>query len=192
MERLEVEIVSSISDFEKGFAKASSSLKGFKNAVDNQLKGVDSTISSFSSAVTSNLAGIFSVGAIAGFGKAVISVTSDFEKYNAVLGNSLSSTALASLKIKEIQEFAAKTPFSVNELTASFVKLANSGFKPVGDEMTKLGDLAASTGKTFDQLAEAILDAQTGEFERLKEFGIRAKDAGDKVIFTYLFISFIT
>jgi len=34
-------------------------------------------------------------------------------------------------------------------------------------------------------LAEAILDAQTGEFERLKEFGIRAQDAGDKVIFTF-------
>src|SRR5690606_41770376 len=33
--------------------------------------------------------------------------------------------------------------------------------------------------------SEAILDAQTGEFERLKEFGIRAKDAGDSVIFTY-------
>lgn len=70
-------------------------------------------------------------------------------------------------------------------LTGVFVKLANAGFRPTGQQMTKLGDLASSTGKQMDQLAEAIIDAQTGEFERLKEFGIRAKDAGDSVIFTY-------
>jgi hypothetical protein len=35
------------------------------------------------------------------------------------------------------------------------------------------------------ELAEAILDAQSGEFERLKEFGIKSKDAGDDVIFTF-------
>ena len=52
-------------------------------------------------------------------------------------------------------------------------------------EMTSLGDLASSTGKSFDQLTEAALDAMTGEFERLKEFGIRAKSEGDKVKFTF-------
>jgi tetratricopeptide (TPR) repeat protein len=51
--------------------------------------------------------------------------------------------------------------------------------------MRLLGDLASSTGKSFDQLAEAILDAQTGEFERLKEFGVRAAVAGDQVTFTF-------
>ena len=51
--------------------------------------------------------------------------------------------------------------------------------------MRKLGDLASSTGKDFDQLAEAIIDAQTGEFERLKEFGIRASKQGDEVKFTF-------
>lgn len=130
-------------------------------------------------------AGAFSIGAIANFGQKVIEVTAAFQKFRAVLGNTLGSTALADLKLKEIQDFAAKTPFGVNELTEAFVKLANSGFKPTGDQMTALGDLAASTGKSFDQLAEAILDAQGGEFERLKEFGVRAKDAGDSVIFTY-------
>jgi hypothetical protein len=51
--------------------------------------------------------------------------------------------------------------------------------------MRKLGDLASSTGKSFGQLAEAILDAQTGEFERLKEFGVKASVAGDKVTFSF-------
>jgi hypothetical protein len=53
------------------------------------------------------------------------------------------------------------------------------------NQMRSMGDLASSVGKSFDQLAEAILDAQSGEFERLKEFGIKSKDAGDNVIFTF-------
>jgi hypothetical protein len=48
-------------------------------------------------------------------------------------------------------------------------------------QMTSLGDLASSTGKDFDQLVEAMIDAQTGEFERLKDFGIRAEKNGKKV-----------
>ena len=57
----------------------------------------------------------------------------------------------------------------------------NRGVLPTQDEMTKLGDLASSQGKGFDQLTEAMLDAQTGEFERLKEFGIKASKSGDIV-----------
>ena len=158
----------------------------------SETRNTTSNVNSGTSSMTSGLnklggavATAFSVGAVIGFGKSVIQTTSEFEKFSAVLGNTLGSQALADLKLKELQEFASKTPFGVNELTGAFVKLANSGFKPTGEQMTKLGDLASSTGKSFDQLAEAILDAQSGEFERLKEFGVRAKDAGDKVIFTY-------
>ena len=135
------------------------------------------------------LAAYFSVQAITDFGRKVIDVTAEFEKFQAVLTNTLGSDALASSIMSQIEQFAAQTPFSVRELTDSFVKLANQGFVPTGREMRQLGDIAASTGKTFNQLAEAILDAQTGEYERLKEFGIRAKDAGDSVIFTFKGVS---
>lgn len=175
---LSVELEARVSNFVSGMRQA--------GTVSQQTaKTVTSSTSKIASAVTSQLAGAFSAAAFVSFGKAVLDVTSEFQKFNAVLGNTLGSSTLASLKLKEIQDFAAKTPFGVNELTGAFVKLANSGFKPTGDQMRALGDLASSTGKSFDQLAEAILDAQSGEFERLKEFGVRAKDAGDSVIFTY-------
>lgn len=176
--QLSVELLAKIENFKKGFKEAG-------EAVSSAGKVIDTGVNKISSAVTSKFAGIFSTTALVGFGKAVLDVTADFQKFSAVLGNTLGSSSLAKLKLKEIQDFAAKTPFGVNELTGAFVKLANAGFKPTGDQMTRLGDLASSTGKSFDQLAEAILDAQSGEFERLKEFGIRAKDAGDSVIFTY-------
>ena len=46
------------------------------------------------------------------------------------------------------------------------------------------GDMAAATNKSFDQATEALIDAQTGELERLKEFGItKAKivEQGEKM-----------
>jgi hypothetical protein len=185
MQGIEIPIGAPLGQLDRDLKGAEKKLKGFTSSAKTNLKGFSSTASSAFKGAGLALAGAFSAGAFISFGKEVLAVTAEFEKFGAVLGNTLGSNALANLKLKEIEEFAAKTPFSVQELTNSFVKLANQGFKPTGDEMRRLGDLAASTGKSFDQLAEAILDAQTGEFERLKEFGIRAQDAGDKVIFTF-------
>jgi hypothetical protein len=131
------------------------------------------------------MAGAFAVSSIIGFGKSVVDITAKFQKFDAVLTNTLGSKSEAQKALAMIKSFAASTPFAVDELTDSFVKLANQGFKPTQDEMRKLGDLAASQGKSFNQLTEAIIDAQTGEFERLKEFGIRASKAGDQVKFTF-------
>lgn len=172
--QLTVELRAQITNYVNGMREASKETKSTENVVDKA-----------SGNIKNALLGAFSIGSIVAFGKAVVDATAEYQKFGAVLGNTLGSSALANLKLKELQDFAAKTPFSVNELTASYVKLANAGFKPNSEQLTKLGDLASSTGKSFDQLAEAILDAQSGEFERLKEFGVRSKDAGDSVIFTY-------
>lgn len=129
-------------------------------------------------------AAIAAIG-IATLGRQIINVTAEFQKFGAVLTNTLGSRSQAQKAFTDIRKFAAETPFSVQEITASFVKLANQGFKPTLAELKKLGDLAAAQGKGFDQLTEAIIDAQTGEFERLKEFGIRASKAGDQVSFTF-------
>lgn len=154
--------------------------RGLKRA-KSELSGFDSAMSK----IGSRIAAAFTVAAVAQFSMQVINVTSEFQKYNAVLTNTLGSQGMAAAKLEELTQFAAKTPFQINQLTGAFVKLANQGFVPTGDEMRKLGDLASSTGKEFDQLAEALIDAQTGEFERLKEFGIKAAKNGDMVKFTF-------
>ncbi|MGV8864108.1 MAG: DUF4214 domain-containing protein, partial [Pseudomonas sp.] len=43
------------------------------------------------------------------------------------------------------------------------------------------GNTASAMGKDLNQMIEAVADAATGEFERLKEFGIKAKVNGDQV-----------
>lgn len=148
--------------------------KAWKN-VQNTIKGI-------------GLAGLFA-GAVAGAKQMftqMFQVRSEFEKFEAILQNSFNgSRSEAVQSMKMIQEIAAETPFSVQELTNSYVKLVNQGYKPTSEEIVKLGDLAATQGKQMDQLTEALIDAQVGEFERLKEFGIRANKEGDKVTFTF-------
>jgi hypothetical protein len=117
--------------------------------------------------------------------KSIIESTAEMEKYQAVLTNTFGSENQAKASMQMITDFAIKTPFQIDKLTESYVKLVNQGFTPTEKEMTSLGDLASSTGKEFDQLVEAMLDAQTGEFERLKTFGITANTEGDKVKFTF-------
>jgi hypothetical protein len=115
----------------------------------------------------------------------VIGVRQEFEKYEAILTNSLGSQKAARKELNMLKQFAAETPFALNELTGAFVKLTNYGLKPTRDDLVKYGDLASSVGKGFDQFTEAIADAVTFEFERLKEFGIKAKKQGDQITFTF-------
>lgn len=135
--------------------------------------------------IGSTLGIAFGAETVINFGREVINTTAKFQKFEAVLTNTLGNNSEAKQALQDITDFAAKTPFQVDELTASYVKLANQGFRPTLDQMRALGDLAAAQGKSFEQLTEAIIDAQTGEFERLKEFGIRASKEGDKVTFTF-------
>jgi len=109
----------------------------------------------------------------------------EFAKYEAVLRNTLRSQEKAAQAMKMLQQLAADTPASLKEWTEAFIKLVNRGIKPTSDELINMGDLASSQGKDVDQLIEAILDAMTGENERLKEFGIKASKNGNTVKYTF-------
>lgn len=113
------------------------------------------------------------------------STRKEFAKYEAVLRNTLQSQEKAAAAMKMLQQLAADTPGSLQEWTEAYIKLVNRGIKPTTAELTNMGDLAASQGKSVDQLIEAILDAMTGENERLKEFGIKASKSGNTVKYTF-------
>jgi hypothetical protein len=186
--RIEVEIGAKTDKLKSGLGGAKTEVQNFSKEVEKSgkisVKSTDQMSTAFAG-VGKVIAGAFAADALLGFGKAILDTTAEFQKFEAVLTNTLGSNSAAKGALSLIVDFASKTPFQVNELTESFVKLANRGFIPNIKQLTQLGDLAASTGKSFDQLTEAILDAQTGEFERLKEFGIRASQSGDQVAFTF-------
>ena len=159
--------------------------------VQQEVAGVTETTSTMKQVMTNAFA--FAVGGgieqgiekVVEMGKSIFTTSAKFETYGKVLANALGSESLGQKALKDIQAMAAKTPISVDELTSSFIKFVNRGLNPSMTELSKLGDLASSQGQSFDQLTEAVLDAGTGEFERLKEFGIGASKAGDQVTFSF-------
>lgn len=116
---------------------------------------------------------------------AVFNVRKEFAKYGVTLQNALQSHLKSVIAMKMLKDLALETTFEFDQLTESYIKMVNRGIIPSKNEIIKLGDLAESQGKSMDQLVEGLLDAQTGEFERLKEFGIRARKEGDKVKFSF-------
>lgn len=112
----------------------------------------------------------------------------DVEKTRIAFENLYGSAERAGSMMMKITDFANKTPFEFGEIADMALKLKNVA--GVTDEqlipsLTNLGDIASSQGKPISQAVEAFNDAITGEFERLKEFGIVAKSNGDKVALTF-------
>ena len=107
------------------------------------------------------------------------------ENLKAQLKTIEGSAAAAEAAYAKIAKFAQTTPYELEQVTAAYVSLANRGLKPTEEQLQAIGDMAASQQKPLQQYVEAILDAMTGENERLKEFGIKAAKSGDQVSFTF-------
>lgn len=110
----------------------------------------------------------------------VVSTAGMFQKYESVLTNALDgSSDKAKAYLSDINSFAAKTNFQLDELTDDFIKFVNRGVTPSMDAMKRMGDFTNTVAKPFDQLTEAILDINNPE--RWKEFGVRVQTEGNKV-----------
>lgn len=115
-----------------------------------------------------------------------LKAAADMESMNISLKTSFQGNAKAAGKaFDDINKFAAKTPYELQEVMTGFIKLKNMGLDPSEEALTAYGNTASAMGKSLNDMVEAVADAATGEFERLKEFGIKASSQGDKVTFMF-------
>ena len=142
---------------------------------------------------TGGLAKGFGVAAVAvaGLTAATAALWSTFnnirsaQKLNAMLKTATGSIEGAEIAMAELGATAAQMPNTLEEIANSFIKLKNLGLDPSEEALLSYGNTAAAMGKSLDQFIEAVADATTNEFERLKEFGIKSKQEGENVKFTF-------
>lgn len=120
------------------------------------------------------------------FKREFIDTASQFEKFETVLKTLEGSTEKARKSMAWIQQFGATTPYEIDGVTESFVRLKAYGIDPMDGTLQTLGDTAAAMDKPIMQAVEAIADAITGENERLKEFGIKAAKGGGQITYEYV------
>lgn len=99
----------------------------------------------------------------------------DLEGYRVQLETATKDTKKAADIMKYSIDLANRTPFEGGQLVEGAAKFEAMGLS-AEKWLTYAGDMAAATNKDFDQSVEAIIDAQAGELERLKEFGIKKSD----------------
>jgi hypothetical protein len=163
-----------VKDLKKGLKEASKEIEKFNKKND---KATDKAAISWKKVGSAIGAGLIA--------KFVLDTSVTFQKLNASLVTVTGSTKAANATFLQLQEFSKKTPFQIQEVTAAFIKMKALGLNPTEESLTSFGNTASAMGKSLDQFVEATADAVVGEFERLKEFGIKARSEGDNVALTF-------
>lgn len=206
-----VSITVDTNNAESNISRLRSAFDNLDRSTDNASRGIDDVAQSADSAgrhlnnaetqssrLSRAFSGIAKVGAVAlgalsvaavGMGHSIVETQREFDKLNAQLITATGSTENAAKAFKELQAFAKTTPYDLAQSVEGFAKLKNLGLDPSIDSLKSFGNTAAAMGKDLNQMIEAVADATTGEFERLKEFGIKSKSEGDKVTFTFQGVS---
>ena len=160
-----------------GLVKAAKNVKGVNREMLAATRTVErfqrKTADACSRAVHSlGKLGLAAGGAAAALGiKSGLSEAMDLEGYRLQLETATKDTVKAAGIMKYAVDLANRTPFEGGELVEGAAKFEAMGMS-AEQWLTRAGDMAAATNKSFDQATEALIDAQTGELERLKEFGI--------------------
>jgi len=171
-------------DAASGIRKATTELDKFNREANSTEKNAGSMSAAFAS-LSKVAGGLFAGFSIAQFAGKLVSVQREFDVLNSALITITGSSAKAENELQWIKSFAAETPFSLTEVTQAFIKLKTLGLDASKPSLVSFGNTASAMGKSLNQMIEAVADASTGEFERLKEFGIKAKKNGDDISLTF-------
>lgn len=154
---------------------ATRSVVSFKNRAGSAINSAAKSFVKFGTAAAGVTAALAA--------KTGLSEAMDLEGYRLQLETATKDTQKASEIMQYAINLANKTPFEGGELVEGAAKFEAMGMA-AQKWLPLAGDMAAATNKSFDQATEALIDAQNGELERLKEFGItKAKivEQGEKM-----------
>ena len=154
------------------------------NSVNAQLLRTQQQGHGASDAIKGMAKGLLALFGAAGLEK-LIEVNRQFGILKAGLETATGSAQGANDAFIALQDFAKTTPYDLAQATSAFTQLVNLGLTPSERALKSYGDTSAALGKDLSQMVEAVADAATGEFERLKEFGIKSKNQGDTIAFTF-------
>ena len=162
MARLEIEITA--------LDKTSGQLKGVVKGLDRldvKTKKLSAAFKSFEGtlvSVTKRVAKMGAIlgatlsGALSGLGYSMVRTNAQFEKFQITLTTLYKDSAKARQVLDSIMDFAAKTPFEIDQLTQAWVQMKAMGLEPNLDMLRAIGDTVAALGGTQD-VFEGIIRA---------------------------------
>ena len=129
----------------------------------------------------SGLGTAFKALAVALVSQKLVSTIRRFEDLRNTLITIEGDATRAAKSFDLIRDFTSKTAFQLDEVTRAFITFKNAGLNPTAEFMRNIGNIAGGMNKRIDEVAQAVFNATTGEFEMLKQLGIKVKTEGDKL-----------
>lgn len=83
--------------------------------------------------------------------------------------------------LQKVQDFAVKSPFALADANAGFENLLKQGLNPNIQQLSRLGDIATFSGKSFAEFTDILGRAQELDLSALDEIGIKAEQVGDQI-----------
>ena len=115
----------------------------------------------------------------------VVGVVEQTESLRATLRVVTGSVDEATRAFASLESQASRLPFQVEELVQAFIQLKAFGLDASSAALTSYANTASAFGKRLGEFVEGVADAVTGEFERIKQFGVRARVEGEKIRFVF-------
>lgn len=156
-------------------------LQGLEKSAGKTEKATDGLVATFRRAA----APLVALAASAKTLMDAISAQRRYDQLSSTLTTVTGSAQDATEVFKILQRYANITPFAIENLNEAFIKLVNYGLDPSERALTSYGNTATSLGKDITDMVQAVASATTGEFDALKSFGIRAKNQGDTIAFSF-------
>lgn len=176
--KLVVKMEAEAGKLHKELDRANRKISNFERKTQTSLKKVSN---SFKSLFAGAALGV----GVAKFGQSVLQTSRNIEQLKIQLETVTGSAQNAESAFDFLQTFAENNSLQIEQLTDSFVKLKALGLDPSEKALTAYGNTASAMGKSLNQMIEAVADASVFEFERLKEFGIKARQETDSVSLTF-------
>lgn len=114
-----------------------------------------------------------------------IRVGSEYEQLRAQLQGVITDAEDVGEAFEFIKGVSSQLPTTIAQTTAAFIKMRALGIIPTEERMLAFGNIAATFGADILDVAESAARATVFEFERLEAFGIKYKQQGDNVLFTF-------
>jgi tape measure domain-containing protein len=139
-------VISAKNDLERGIAAANQSLNSLGTSANNASAGVQK-LGVGTIAIGTMLGGLFTqaAGAVFNFGKSMIKAAGDFEQTQVAFTTMLGSAEKANTLLRDLSDFAMKTPFTLVGLEAASKQLLAYGFgaNEMVSSLKMMGDVAA-------------------------------------------------
>lgn len=157
--------------YQIAFALNSKLASGFNKSFNSATRSIQSL------AKTAKAAMATTIGAIGAKNTVGMALTEamNLEGFKMQLETATKSAEKAGEIMKWSVDLANRTPFETGSVVEASARLEAMGLS-AQKYLPMIGDMAGATNKDLIQATEAIIDAQTGELERLKEFGIKKDD----------------